>query len=65
MVQDFDVRCLESFFLLSTLLRVLRQSIGRSISLALMVINSKMVTKEFLSPVDLSEAQNLRVHKLL
>ena len=49
-VQNLDVLHSESVFLLSTLLRVSRQGIGSSISLALTIIDSEVVTREFLSP---------------
>ena len=65
MVEDFDVLGIESFFLFCTLLRVLRQGISSSVSLTLTIIDLKVVTREFLSPADLSGAQTLRVHKLL
>ena len=63
-MQNLDVLCSESVFFLSTPLRVLRQGIGSSVSLALTIIDSEVVTKEFLSPADLPGAQTLRVHKL-
>ena len=64
-MQNFDVLCLEGLFRLSTLLKVSRQGIGSSISFALMIIDSKVVIKEFLSPADLSKAQTLSVHESL
>ena len=63
-MQNLDVFRLEGVFLLSTPLRISRQGIGSSFSLALMIIDSKVVTREFLSPADLSGAQSLRVHEL-
>ena len=63
-VQNLDVLRLESLFLLSTPLRVLRQGIGSSVSLALMIVDLEVVTREFLGSADLSEAQTLRVHEL-
>ena len=63
MVQDFDVLCLQGLFLLSTSLRVSRQGISSSVSFALMIIDSEVVTREFLGPADLSGAQTLRVHE--
>ena len=62
-MQDFDVFCSESLFLLSALLRVPRQGINSSVSFALTIINSAMVTREFLDPADLPGAQTLRVHQ--
>ena len=44
-------------------LREVRQRVCSSVCLALMIINSKVITKELLSPADLSGAQTLRVHE--
>ena len=63
-VQNLDVLRSENVFLLSTPLRVLRQGIGSSVSHALTIIDLDVVTREFLSPVNLSGAQTLRVHEL-
>ena len=62
-MRNLDVLRSESVFLLSTPLKVSRQGIGSSVSLALTIIDSEVVTREFLSPADLSGAQTLRVHK--
>ena len=64
-MHDFDVLCLEGLFLLSIPLRVSRQDIDSSISLALTIIDLEVVTREFLSLANLSLAQTLHVHKLL
>ena len=63
-MQDFDIFCSKSHFLLSTLLKVSRQNIDGFISLILTIIDSEVVTKEFLGPMNLSGAQTFRVHKL-
>ena len=55
-VQDFDVLGSEGLFLLCTSLRVLRQGVSSFISFALTIVDSKVVTREFLSPADLSRA---------
>ena len=62
-VQNLDVLCSEGLFLLSTPLRVSRQGIGSSVSLALMIVDSEVVTRELLGPADLSGAQTLRLHE--
>ena len=62
-VQNLDVLYSEGFFLLSTLLKVLKQGIGSSVSLALTIIDLKIVAREFLSPTDLSGAQILCLQK--
>ena len=62
-VENLDVLRSEGLFLLSTPLKVLRQGIGSSISLVLTIVYSEVVTRVLLGPVDLSEAQTLRVHK--
>ena len=58
-MQDLDVLGTENFFLFCTLLRVSKQGIGSSVSLALIIVNLKVVTKGFLGPANLSEAQTL------
>ena len=62
-MQNLDVFCLEGVFFLSTLLRVLRQGIGSSVSLALTIIDLEMITREFLSQADLPGAQTFCVHE--
>ena len=62
-MQDFDVLCSEDVFFLSIPLGVLRQGISSSVSFALTIIDSEVVTREFLSLADLSGAQTLRVHE--
>ena len=44
-------------------LKEAREDVCSSICFALTVVNLKMVTRKFLSPVDLSEAQTLYVYK--
>ena len=63
-IKDFNVFGLEGFFLFSTLLRVSRQDISNSISLALIIIDLEVVTREFLSLTNLFEAQTLCVYEL-
>ena len=63
-MQNLDVLRSEGVFLLSTPLRVSRQGIGSSVSLALTIVDSEVVTRELLGPADLSGAQTLRVHEL-
>ena len=62
-MQNFDVLCSEGLFLFSTPLRVLRQGIDSSVSLALTIIDSEVVTREFLGSADLPGAQTLRIHE--
>ena len=64
MVKNFDVLGSESLFFLCTLLKVSRQGIGSFISLALTIIDLKVVTREVLSQVDLPKAQTLQVYEL-
>ena len=63
-MQDFDVFCSEGVFFLSVLLGVSRQGISSSVSFALTIIDSEVVTREFLGPADLPGAQILRIHEL-
>ena len=62
-MHNLDVLRSEGVFLLSTPLRVLRQGIGSSVSLALTIVDSEVVTRELLGPADLSGAQTLCVHE--
>ena len=62
-MEDLDVLGAEGVFLLYTLWRILRQGISSSISLALIIVDSEVVTREFLGPTDLSGAQTLYLHK--
>ena len=62
-MQNLDVLHSEGVFLLSTPLRVSRQGIGSSVSLALTIIDSEVVARELLGLADLSGAQTLRVHE--
>ena len=62
-MQDFDVFGAEGVFFLRTLLRVSRQGIGSSVSLALTIVNSEVVMRELLGLADLFGAQTLRVHE--
>ena len=62
-MQNLDVLCPKDLFFSSTLLRVLKQGIGSSVSLALMIVNLKLVMRMLLGPADLSGAQTLCVHK--
>ena len=62
-MQDFDVFGAEGFFLFCTPLRVSRQGIRSSVSLALTIVDLEVVTRELLGPADLSGAQTLCVHK--
>ena len=63
-VEDLDVLETKSVFLFYTLLGVLRQGIGSFVSFALTIIDSEVVTREFLGPADLPGAQTLRIHEL-
>ena len=46
-------------------MRVLKQGISSFICLVLTIIDLKVITREFLSPVNLSETQNFHVYELL
>ena len=62
-MQNLDVLRLEGFFFLGTLLRVSKQGIGSSVSLALTIVNLEVVTRELLGLADLSGAQTVCVHE--
>ena len=63
-MQNFDLLGSMGLFFFCTLLRISRQGVSSSICLAPIIIHSKVVTKEFLSPVDVFAAQPLCVHVL-
>ena len=63
-MENLDVLGAEGVFLLCTLLIVLRQDISSSVSLTLTIIDSEVVTREFLGLADLPGAQTLRVYEL-
>ena len=62
-MQNLDVLRLEGLFLLSTPLRVSRQGISSSVSIALTIVDLEVVTRELLGPADLSGAQTLCLHE--
>ncbi len=63
-MKNLKVLIFESLFLSLAFLRKARQGISRSISLSLIVIDSKVVLREFLGPADLAGAQTLCIHEL-
>ena len=62
-VQALDVFGTEVLFFLCTLLRVSKQGINSSIYISLIIVNLKLVVKEFLGTANMSGAQTLRVHE--
>ena len=62
-MEDYFVFGTEGLFFLSIPLRILKQSIGNSICLALTVIDLEVVMRKFLSLADLSETQTFCIHK--
>ena len=62
-MQDLDILGKEGLFFFCTLLRISRQGISSSISLVLIIIDTKVVTRKFLGPADLPRAQTLRVYE--
>ena len=64
-VQDLNDLCLDGLFLLNTPLRVSKQGIDSSVSLALTIIDLEVVAREFLGLTDLSGAQTLCLHELI
>ncbi len=54
----------ESLFFDLASLRKARQSISRSISLSLIIIDLKVVLRELLGPADLTRAQTLCINEL-
>lgn len=64
-MQNFDILGSKRFFFFCTLLEVSKQDISRFICRVLTIINSKIISKKFLGPTELSKAQNFCVHKPL
>ena len=63
MLKDSRILSLKNFFLALAPLRVARQSISSSISLALAIIDAEIVARQLLGPADLAGAQALRIHE--
>ena len=55
MLKDFHILSLKNFFFALAPLRVARQSISSSISLALAIIDVEIVARQLLGPADLAE----------
>lgn len=55
----------ESFFLGLAFLRKARQGISYHISLFLTIINSEVISEEFLSPTNLTKTQTFSIHDLI
>ena len=63
MLKDSYILSLKNFLFALALLRVARQSISSSISLALIIIGAKMVAEQLLGLADLARAQGLYIYK--
>ena len=62
-MKNLGILISESLFLGLASLGETRQSISRSISLSLTIIDSEVVLRELLGPADLTRAQALRIHE--
>ena len=62
-MENLGVLSTKLFFLIMAPLGEVRKGICSTICLALTIIDSKMIMREFLSLADLSKAQTLRVHE--
>ncbi len=62
-MKNLSILISERFFLSLASLREARQSISRSISFSLMIIDSEVVSRDFLSPADLTRAQVFCIHE--
>ncbi len=63
MMENLGVFISKSLFLDLASLREVRQGISRSISFSLTIIDSEVVSREFLVPADLTRAQAFCIHK--
>ena len=64
-MQNFDILGLKNLLFFYTLLKVLKQGISSSISLAPAIINLKIVLKKFLGAIKLFKTQTLYIYKFL
>ena len=64
-MEDLAILSLELIHLILVSLRKLRQSICSCICFVLAVVDSKIVSGEFLGPADLSKAQTLYIHEAI
>ena len=64
-MKNFVILSLELIFLILTSLKNLKQSIYSYICYAIVVINLEIVSKEFLSPTNLLEAQTIYIHEII
>ena len=65
MMGNLNVFSLKLFFFIKALLKKTRQCIYFFIYIILIIINSKMITKELLIPTDLKKAQTFYIYELL
>ena len=63
-MKNFGVLSSKLFFLIVALLIEAREGVRSSIYFSLIVVNPKIVMREFLSLADLSGAETLCIHKL-
>ncbi len=63
-MKNLSILISKRFFLGLAFLWETRQSISRSISFSLTIIDSEVVSRELLGPVDLMRAQAFRIYKL-
>ncbi len=64
-MENLEVLISENLFLGLALLKEVRQSISRSISLYLTIIDLEVVLKKVLGPADLARAQAFCIYKLI
>ncbi len=64
MIKNLSIFISERFFLGLASLGEARQSISRSISFSLTIIDSEVVSREFLGPADLTRAQGFCIQEL-
>ena len=63
MLNNSYILNLKNFLLALAPLRLVRQSISSSISLALVIIDTEIVAGQLLSPADLARAQALHIYE--
>lgn len=63
-MENLGILIFKSLFLGLASLRKAKQEISYSISLSLIITDSEVVLREFLSPTDLTKAQTFCIHEL-
>lgn len=64
MVRDLGIFVSENVFFIAILLRVMKESIMNSISFILAIIDLKIISQQFLGPVNLLKTYAFYIHRM-